>query len=328
MWQYSTETIINSNKGNLTGGVRALVLGADGGAAANNDTDVLLIDGVGSFIKKYVARITKYAYRAAANEVAEITLPAASATTAGVWRLTVALREEGRQSSIMQDAYLHHSKPFHFEVEVESADTANAIAKKFVKAIKKTLAMSDFKFFSAADNSAKLVLTAADCHVRFILDALRIDQIEPATGAPAYAKITGFENFVSVLATDPVIATKGDCGAGTVEHLIKDLRIPTGASINPFAADQGGKPVPGGQYDQYLIEYETPRAHVAHGVMGSVAEKSRTSHVLFLEKTGAAAVAALVEGFIGTDTIDEVSTPVSIPASGIATPKQAPGSVQ
>lgn len=324
MYQYTTETIINSNKGNLTGGVRALVLGADGGAAANKDTDILLIDGVGSFIKKYVARITKYAYRAADNAEAELTV-ALPATLPGVARLTVNLREEGTSSSIMQDAYLHHTKPFHFEVEVAASDTAALVAEKLEKTIKKTLAMSDFKFFSVSRNGAKLTFTGADCHIRFAENPV-LDEIRPATVRDVAAVITGFEDYVNI--ATGVVTKVGDCGAGTVEHLIKDLRIPTGASINPFGADQGGKPVPGGQYDQYLIEYETPRAHVAHGVMGSVAEKSRTSHVLFLEKTGAAAVAALVEGFIGTNTIDEVSTPVSIPAAGITTPKQEPGSVQ
>lgn len=327
MWQYTTETIINSNKGNLDGGVRALIVNKDGSTSGSasgaeiSDEAVLLIDGVNSFIKKFVKKVTKYAYRAAANEVVEVTLPAASADTAGVWRLTVALREEGRQSSIMQDAYLHHSKPFHFEVEVAATDAAATIAEKFAKAVKKMLAMSDFKFFKAENSGAKLVLTAADCHMRFIVDAIRVDQIEPATGAPAYATITGFENFVSVLATAPVVTVKGDCGAGTVEHLIKDLRIPTGASINPFAADHGGKPVPGGKYDQYLIEYETPRHHVAHGVMGSVGEISRTSHILFLEQTGAKEIADLVEAF---GDLEEVT----IPANGIASKPAEPGSVQ
>lgn len=309
MWQYTTETIINSNKGNLEGGVRAKMVG-----------NVLLIDGVGSFDKKYVKRVAKYEYRAAANEVAEITIPAASATTAGVWRLTVALREEGRQSSIMQDAYLHHSKPFHFEVEVAATDAAADIAEKFAKAVKKMLSMSDFKFFKAENSGAKLVLTAADCHMRFIVDAIRVDQIHPATVADVAAVITGFEDFVSVLASAPVITVKGDCGAGTVEHLIKDLRIPTGASINPFGADQGGKPVPGGQYDQYLIEYETPRAHVAHGVMGSVGEVSRTSHILFLEKTGAAA--------IGTLILSLVDEPEAVVKESKAAVKGEIGSVQ
>ena len=324
MWQYTTETIINSNKGNLDGGVRALIVNKDGSTSGSasgaelSDEATLLIDGVGSFIKKYVKRVTKYAYRAAANEVVEITIPTVTADNAGVWRLTVAVREEGRAGSMVQDAYLHHSKPFHFEVAVAAADDA---VEAFVKVIKKTLALSDFKFFSASKDSAKLVLTAADSHIRFLVDGIRVDKVDLATPASKAAGITGWENYVSVLTTAPSVKTKGDCGAGTVEHLIKDLRIPTNASINPFGADQGGKPVPGGKYDQFLIEYETPRAHVAHGVMGSVGEVSRTSHVLFLEQEGAKDIAELVEAF---GDLEEVT----IPAQGVASKVAAPGSVQ
>lgn len=300
MWQYTTETIINSNKGNLEGGVRALIVNPDGSSAGSgsgaelSDEAVLLIDGVGSYVKKYVKRVTKYGWREAKNEEAELTVVAptmATGQTSAEVRLTVALREEGRQSSIMQDAYLHHSKPFHFEVTALAADSASDIAEKLVKVIKKTLALSDFRFFTVEASGAKLTLKAADCHIRFI--SIELDQI--GASADLAAKITGFEDYAALATGEVTVA--GDCGAGTVEHLVKDLRLPTNASINPFGADQGGRPIPGGQYDQYLIEYETPRAHVAHGVMGSVGEISRTSHVLFLEKTGAAEVAALVESF-------------------------------
>jgi len=324
MYQYTTETIINSNVGNLEGvggaKVRACVYANDGTAKASMsaDSDVLVIDGVNSFIKKYVTRVTKYPYRAADNAEATLTV-ALPATLPGIARLTVMLREEGRSSSIMQDAYLHHTKPFHFEVEVGASDTAAAVATKLVKIIKKSLAMSDFKFFSVSANGAVLTFTGADCHIRFA-EAPVLDEIRPATVRNIAAVITGFEDYINI-ATGTVTKV-GDCGAGTVEHLIKDLRIPTGASINPFGADQGGKPVPGGQYTQYLVEYETPRAHVAHGVMGSVGEKSRTSHVFFVESAAVSTVGALLEGLVASPEA------VAIPASGIAAPKQKPGSVQ
>lgn len=320
MWQYTTETIINSNKGNLEGGVRALIVNPDGSSSGSgsgaeiSDEAVLLIDGVGAYIRKYVKSVTKYEFREAKNAEVAITVP--DATEAGVWRLTVALREEGRQSSIMQDAYLHHSKPFHFEVEVAANEAGADIAEKLVKVIKKTLALSDFRFFTAAvedeDSSASgsseggiLVLKAADCHIRFIVDAIRLDAV--GTSADAAARITGFEDYTTVLTDGDIdLREAGDCGAGTVEHLVKDLRIPTNASINPFSADQGGRPVPGGQYDQYLIIYETPRHHVAHGVMGSVGEVSRTSHVLFLEQTGAKEIAELIAKFA---ELEDVTVP-------------------
>ena len=74
----------------------------------------------------------------------------------------------------------------------------------------------------------------------------------------------------------------GSQGAGTVKRLIKDLRIPTSAKIDPLSLRDGGMPIPGGKYDQYLIEVETTRRNIAGGVVGSINE-SLTSFVLFIE---------------------------------------------
>ena len=73
------------------------------------------------------------------------------------------------------------------------------------------------------------------------------------------------------------------------------MRIPTSASLNPFGSYQGGKPVPGGEYDQYLIQYVVDRSHMGHQVIGSVADKSMTSHVLFIEKNASAVFAGMLK---------------------------------
>ena len=54
-----------------------------------------------------------------------------------------------------------------------------------------------------------------------------------------------------------------------------------------FVADQGGKPVPGGEYAQYMFEYVTDRSHVGHQVFGSVGDQSLTTHILFLNEKDA-----------------------------------------
>jgi hypothetical protein len=231
-----------------------------------------------------------------------------------------------------------------FEVSVVTGDTATTVAAKLADVVNKTLGLSDFKFFTASAASGVLTLTAADCHIRFIAGVTALDKVLDSTdeSLDPGAAWSGYMSYVPVVALAEENIEHGDCGAGTVEHLIKDLRIPTNASINPFAADQGGRPIPGGKYDQVLIEYETPRHHVAGGVMGSVAEVSRTSHVLFLESGIAAAIeeilSALVPsaGVLENYTVAEGEDPV-LPVDSdrvdeddqnIASAKQEPGSVQ
>ena len=82
MWQYTTETIINSNKGNLEGvggaKVRACVYGQDGKAKATvaAATDTLIIDGVNTFLVKYIKGLHKCAYSPAVPAVLTVNLQA------------------------------------------------------------------------------------------------------------------------------------------------------------------------------------------------------------------------------------------------------------
>ena len=317
MFQYTTETIINSEKGKLIDGSRFGIFSAAGnnkGTAIDPTSgtvtkqDFFLIDGVNSFVLDNIKKIYKSPFRPEAKATA--TLDLTSATMPGakkVLRLTVVLREQGTVRSSMQNAYLHKSKPFHYEIEVPAANTAASVVAALAKLVNKDMSMTDFNFFKASTNGDKLVLTADDCYIQFV--DVKLEEVLDLenTATPLGSKLLG-TNVVKEIAGLTLTKTAGDEGAGTVTRLVKNLRIPTGASINPFAADQGGRPVPGGEYDQYLIEYETNRRHVSGGVVGSVGEVSLTSHVIFINKANAALATAW-------DKVLDVVAPVVFGAS-------------
>ena len=328
MFQYTTETIINSEKGKLIDGSRFGIFSHKGGetdeSVVINPTsgevtkqDFFLIDGVNSFVLDNIKKIYKSPFRPEAKATA--TLDLTSATMPGakkVLRLTVVLREQGTVRSSMQNAYLHKSKPFHYEIEVPAANTAASVVAALAKLVNKDMSMTDFNFFKASANGNKLVLTADDCYIQFV--DVRLEEVLDIedNATPLGSKLLG-TNVVKEIAGLTLTKTAGDEGAGTVTRLVKNLRIPTGASINPFAADQGGRPVPGGEYDQYLIEYETPRHHVSGTVMGSVGEVSRTSHVFFINKANAALNTAW------TNVIKKITATVGIGADAIPAGKPA-----
>lgn len=309
MFQYTTETIINSNKGNLPGDVRFGIFGVGGEAAKTSSVtaeDFLVVDGVNSFKIKYIKCIYKTAYRAETKATATLDLTSATIPSAGkIVRLTVALREQGSVRSTIQNAYLHKNKPFHYEIEVPAAADAASVVAALVKLIKKDMAMTDFNYFKAAADGTgkKLVLTADDCYIQF--DDVKLEEVLEIedSNTPLPAKLLGY-NVTKAIAGLSLAKTAGDEGQGTVARLVKNLRIPTNASINPFGADQGGKPVPGGEYAQYLIEYETPRAHVSGTVVGSVGEVSRTSHVFFIESNAVSAWETVLGYFEDVPTSD------------------------
>lgn len=296
MFQYSTETIINSNNGNLPiGGSKvryaAVTMGANGIATG---TDAFIVDGVGLYHKNNIKRVTVAEFVASAPEIVKITVPAMTADE--VYRLAIYTSQEGLSTSTYADAQLFHKKPFFYEITATGVmqDDIDALVALINGEMQKT----DFNYFTAAGSATEITLTADDCYTRF--QKVRIDEVALA------GNNTGWEDYVPTtvqwvrkdsmdFTLVPVGTTVngvalmqlGTEGAGTVARLIKNLRIPTDANTNVFGADTGGKPIPNGQYDQVTIEYETDRRHIGGQVMGAK-DVSLTTHTFFVEKTGAA----------------------------------------
>jgi hypothetical protein len=266
MWQYTTETIINSNKGKLAGEKRIV---------KDPVQNKLLIEGVGAFDLAKITKVWKRAYQEA--KPAEGTLTIKTVTPKNVYRLQVWVSEEGTIRPELQNAMLMKSLPFQFEV-IGGAN-ATAVASDLEKAINKMFAKKGSeRLFTVAANAGVLTLKATDCYVRF--DNVKLDEIADS------ANLTGYQDYEK---TDAVwaVTERGTEGNGTVARLVKNLRLPTKTSLDPFGADQGGKPVPGGEYVQYMFEYITDRSHVGHQVFGSVGDQSLTTHILFLNQKDA-----------------------------------------
>lgn len=276
MWQYTTETIINSNKGKL-----------EGGKLFYADADKIYIEGVGAFEKANIKGAWMRPYAKAENAEGKMAMPT-SVVADAVYRLQVWVSEEGTIRPELQNAMLMKSLPFQFEV-VAPSKTPEDLAKAFVKAINKmfTKKGADRLFIAELGGSDDIKLTATDCYVRF--DEVRIDQVPSGE-----LDLNGYQNYKT---TDAVWTegSRGTEGNGTVARLVKNLRIPTKTSLDPFGAWHGGKPVPGGEYDQYMFEYVTDRSHAGHQVFGSVGDKSLTTHVFFVEKAASSDFGKLIK---------------------------------
>lgn len=286
MWQYTTETIINSNNGHL-------------GANKNKRFDVqqgkLLIEGVGAFDLSKIDKVWKRAYQSAEKAYKKVGIPSGKITEGEVYRLQVWVSEEGTIRPELQNAMLMKSLPFQFEVVAPAATSTSGtsnndenvqLAVALEKAVKKMFAKKGAdKLFTVKAASGSLEIEATDCYVRF--DEIRLDKINDSDSSNG--SLTGYRDYTPVTLTANAVTTgvgadrRGTEGNGTVARLVKNLRIPTKTSLDPFGADQGGKPVPGGQYNQYMFEYVTDRSHVGHQVFGSVGDQSLTTHILFIE---------------------------------------------
>jgi hypothetical protein len=188
---------------------------------------------------------------------------------------------------------------------------AKAINKMFAK-------KGSDRLFTATPSGSKVVLEATDCYVRF--DEVRLDEVPNATELD----LTGYKNYAPTDA-EWTLTERGTEGNGTVARLVKNLRLPTKVSLDPFGADQGGKPVPGGEYAQYMFEYVTDRSHVGHQVFGSVGDQSLTTHILFLNEKDVDLINEFEACFASGVIADYKPETYTTPGQKIASAKQGQG---
>ena len=101
----------------------------------------------------------------------------------------------------------------------------------------------------------------------------------------------------------------GTEGMGTVARLQKNNRVLTAANITPYGFDRGERPMPGGKYDQFTIQYVSERRHQTAGVFGAI-DHSLVTLVFFVpatlinsEENGKKTFKALLEDLVGSNNI-------------------------
>jgi hypothetical protein len=101
----------------------------------------------------------------------------------------------------------------------------------------------------------------------------------------------------------------GTEGMGTVARLQKNNRVLTAANITPYGFDRDERPMPGGKYDQFTIQYVSERRHQTAGVFGAI-DHSLVTLVFFVpatlinsEENGKKTFKALLEDLVGSNNI-------------------------
>lgn len=260
MLQYFSETIINDAN---TVSVKE---------NTKTKEKFLLIEGVGLYRPEDIKKIYLRKFQPEVKEKLVKTLELGDLAVGDVVRLKVSTFQQGLVSSIYADSQLKHVKPFFVEVEIKDL---TKVAEELAAALTKQLNMSEFKFFTISGTGLELTLEAADCYTRFAeVQLVKPSTVKAATELVAYDKVWEWDGTYA--ATD----AKASEGNGTVTRLIKDLRVPTETNHAPFAPNFGGRPIPGTQYDQYVIENVTTRRELGFGVVGAMGE-SFTKQVIF-----------------------------------------------
>jgi len=259
MFQFTTETIINSNVDSS---------GATKFFASGNTFSVLR---AGNFKKAEVVSVYKNPYSAAVKEVVVATLAGTYVATK-TYRLVINARLSGSANSEWANEFVFRSK--YFTYEITGVDTVAKAATAFAAAVAKEGLLTGFSHFTLVDGgSGKLTLTANTEYQRFI--GVEVQQLADGTVVDG-ATLTGYNNYtvvddlraLAVAGASTNLFTAGKQGFGTTTWLTKNLRLPTIDRTNYTAIGQEELPAAGGQYTQYSIRTAVKRGDTGLGAVG------------------------------------------------------------
>lgn len=311
MFQFTRDFIINDNIGHLKNENGELVRFKTVDCGSDK---CLLIDGTGANLyKRFVKSASVHKFHPAVNEKLEIAelakiadnLPTEAPLKKGdVIRLVLNLGQEGREISTFNDNAQHHTRQYFYEGTVCKDGELDDAIDEIMRGYQRDMNLSDLRYFTMEYDGTKLTITCNDCYTRiFSIRIVRVNKVgdrrmmgESRTGYKDYdvmflagrkdrkdyhwETLPGFpEEYGEVEYT----FTEGSEGNGTVARLIKNMRVPTFEHMDWFGTMRDELPIPSGEYDQYMIEYVTPKRQIGHQVMGSYNDESLVTFVFFVE---------------------------------------------
>lgn len=271
MFQYTTTTVINSNKD--SNGVTDKFKG---------DANAFRVTRVGTFKKDNIKGAYKRAYTAGVKEKAKITVP--DATSGKVIRLNIDVRLVKSTYSEYANSYLFFKKPI--VVEVIATGTAATDAAALVKQVEGLQDRFGESYIKATVAGAVITLEAKTDFQRFhTVEILEEKESGNSLVQPDYKSIaTG------------TVTVDGKVGFGDDAYMIRSIMVPTLENTRAFGINQEERPILGGNYSQFTLRYEVEKDH-DDGVWAGA--KSITTHVFYVNNALVADFEAALEETLG-----------------------------
>ena len=236
----------------------------------STDGAVLMVPKMINIEKSKVHSIHHAPYMAAKNEVLKLDVADLNGA------LTITIGQEGRVISLVSSRDAENQKDYIFNGT--PADWARQFARQ--------AAMEDMdRLIDVVIDDDTMEIKALDCYTRIL--SVSFDGME---GKNEVKKAWSRKEYWQEVAGAPVARTwkevatgfmPGTEGMGTVARLQKNNRVLTAANITPYGFDRDERPVPGGMYHQFTIQYISERRHQTAGVFGAI-DRSLTTLVFFV----------------------------------------------
>ena len=275
--------------------------------------EVLRVPKMINIEKSKVHSIHHAPYMAAKNEVLKLDVTDLDGA------LTITIGQEGRVISLVSSRDAENQKDYIF----------NGTPVDWARQFARQAAMEDMdRLIDVVITGNTMEIKALDCYTRIL--SVSFDGME---GKNEVKKTWSRKEYWQKAAGATVVRTweevaaefkPGTEGMGTVARLQKNNRVLTAANITPYGFDRDERPVPGGKYHQFTIQYISERRHQTAGVFGAI-DHSLVTLVFFVLDGDAAAFKSKLENLgvvcpVGVDANkDEIPGDVA-PAAEEKTP--------
>lgn len=266
MFQFTTTTVINDLKDFTTG--KDLIEVKD---------NVILIKRHNPFVKENISCMYKAVAEAAVCDVATIS---GLVNAEKDMRVQLYIRSIGNADPMYANSLVFKGKPMNIEVPAQTpADKLVEIANKYLNLVFGGEAQL---VASLSGSGNDLVLTCVNPFQRITKVTVAERAIEKDYGHGAM--VAEFGDGVDMTADCVKVGTEG---FGDYDHLLKDLRLPTGANLRWKRTMEDEMPVPGAMYNQYTLYYTVDRGVMGLHAVGAKAT-SQTTHVFWVNQNCAA----------------------------------------
>ena len=284
MFNFTTTTVINSNKDYTTG--KPLWSAQD---AALDKPASFHVKRVNNFLSSNVTSI----YKAEANnpEMAKVTIDLSqiNGTDGESYRLSVyiGLTQASQDSRYANDLILK-GKPF--TVDFVWKTSAADVAKNLVKTINKYAVMVyGEKLLNVSYSGAYLTIEAVNEYQRFRKVNIEKFDKDAYFGRGEYNAVRTLEDLSEQDSSAALTGTVegyfvGKEGFGTYSYLLHNLRIPTAMRTRAFGVNLDENPIIGAKYNQYTIHYCANRGQLGLNAVGDTT-KSTTVHVFYVNQS-------------------------------------------
>ena len=301
MFTFSTNHVINTDKGNLTGGKNYYF---------DSEKNALAVERMGTFKKDNIEAVYKRAGYEAANAKMTIDFGKITASEGDNLRLDLYMGlSAGSADSRFSNDLAFKGKPLSVDfVWKASAEATLAALKKTIDNYEMLVYGS--RLLKATVNGTLLTLEATDEYQRF--KKMEIQKYTKSTTeypyAGTYTTLVSLDDMTKVKTAAEAAASNtlfvGKEGFGTYSFILHNLRIPTSSNVGPFVVGADEAPIVGGVYDQITIRYCVDRGPLGMNAVNQNV-KSVTTHVFYVLNTISA---KFIEAIQKMATVTEVTS--------------------